>query len=200
MSDTDVIDETSRPRDAVGAHARSRRPARWIALTIATVVVGFLVVLATRPSAQSVAASSPLLGQPAPEVTARTIDGTTARLATYRGRWVLVNFFATWCVPCRQEHPDLVAFEERHRASGDAAVVGVVYDDTPSAVARFRQELGGDWPMLIDDRGRIALEFGVRGIPESFLISPTGVVMSRIVGGVEDDDLEGLLRRAKSAS
>lgn len=151
--------------DDGGARPRRRRPARWVALTISIVFAGFLAVLATRPSAQSVAATSPLLGQPAPEVTARTIDGTTARLATYRGRWVLVNFFATWCVPCRQEHPDLVAFEERHQASGDAAIIGVVYDDTPAAVARFRQELGGDWPMLIDDRGRIALEFGVRGSP-----------------------------------
>lgn len=71
---------------------------RWIALTLAILVAGFPAVLATRPSARSVAAKSPLRGQPAPEVTARTIDGTTARLATYRGRWVLVNFFATWCV------------------------------------------------------------------------------------------------------
>lgn len=197
---TEVVDDVGGRPDGVGRRPGSRHPARWVALTVAIVAAGFLAMLATRPSAQSVAAASPLLGQPAPEVTARTIDGTTARLATYRGRWVLVNFFATWCVPCRQEHPDLIAFDERHRAIGDAVVVGVVYDDTPSAVTRFRKELGGDWPMLIDERGRIALEFGVRGIPESFLISPSGVVTSRIVGGVDDDDLEGLLRRAKSAS
>ena len=197
---TEVSDDVAGPGDEIGRRPGSRRPARWIALTLAILVAGLLTVLATRPSAQSVAAKSPLLGQPAPEVTARTIDGTTARLATYRGRWVLVNFFATWCVPCRQEHPDLVAFEKRHRAIGDAAVVGVVYDDTPSAVARFRGELGGDWPMLVDERGRIALEFGVRGIPESFLISPSGVVTSRIVGGVDDDALERLLRRAEAAS
>ena len=90
---------------------------------------------------------------------------------------------------------------EAARAIGDAAiVVGVVYDDTPSAVERFRKELGGDWPMLVDERGRIALEFGVRGIPESLLVSPSGVVTARIVGGVGDDALEGLLRRAETAS
>jgi cytochrome c biogenesis protein CcmG/thiol:disulfide interchange protein DsbE len=111
---------------------------------------------------------------------------------------VLVNFFATWCVPCRIEHPDLVAFHQRHRAIGDAEVLGVVYSDSTDAVRQFRSEYGGDWPMLVDPNGRIALELGVAGVPESFLISPDGIVVSKIVGGVRGSDLDDLLTRAQA--
>lgn len=67
-----------------------------------------------------------------------------------------------------------------------------------SAVRRFREEEGGDWPMLLDDDGRIAVDFGVAGVPESYLISPEGVVVSKIVGGILDGELEELLNRAKA--
>ncbi|MGH9149130.1 MAG: TlpA family protein disulfide reductase, partial [Acidimicrobiales bacterium] len=109
---------------AATSPARSHR-ARWAALAVVLPLLGVVAVLATRPPAASRVADSPLLGKPAPEVSGRTIDGDTVRLGDYRGKWVLVNFFATWCVPCRQEHPHLVRFDDRHRAIGDAAVVGV---------------------------------------------------------------------------
>lgn len=174
------------------------RAARWVAAMIAVPLVALLVVLATRPPAASRTADSPLLGKPAPDVTAQTVDGDTVQLAAYRGRWVLVNFFATWCVPCRKEHPDLIAFHERHRAAGDAEVLGVVYADSAEAVREFRVKRGGEWPMLLDPKGRIAVDLGVAGVPESFLISPDGIVVSKIVGGVRAADLEDLLARAKA--
>lgn len=139
---------------------------------------------------------SPLLGKPAPDVVAETIDGDRFRLADLRGKWVLVNVFATWCVPCRVEHPHLVAFDERHRRIGDAAVVGIVYEDDPGAVRRFRHEEGGEWPMLVDPDGRIALSFGVTGVHESYLLTPEGVIAARLVGGVRLEDLEQILADA----
>ena len=108
-----------------------------------------------------------------------------------------MNFFATWCVPCRKEHPELVAFHQRHATAGDAAVIGVVYDDSVDAVRAFRAERGGSWPMVADPGGRIALELGVAGVPESFLISPDGIVVSKIVGGVRAAELESLLALAR---
>jgi cytochrome c biogenesis protein CcmG/thiol:disulfide interchange protein DsbE len=110
---------------------------------------------------------------------------------------VLVNFFATWCVPCRQEHPELVRFAEAHRGTGDAEVVSVIYDDSPDAVRAFHAAQGGDWPMVSDPKGRIALDFGVAGVPESYLISPTGIVAAKVVGGVVAGDLERLLVQAR---
>src|SRR5207248_2573825 len=137
------------------------RRAVWVAAAVAIPVVAFLAVLATRPAATGRAVRSPLLGHPAPEAAGRTIDGAQVRLSQLRGRWVLVNFFATWCVPCRREHPDLVKFANLHRERGDAAVIGVVYDDPPDEVRKFRAAEGGDWPMLVDPDGKVALDFGV---------------------------------------
>ncbi len=171
---------------------------RWIALVAVIPALGLVVVLASRPPAATRTVRSPLFGKPAPEIVGPTIEGTRIRLSEFRGRWVLVNFFATWCVPCRQEHPDLITFRERHRATGDAEVLGVIYSDSISAVRQFRAEHGGDWPMVADPGGRIALDFGVAGVPESFLISPDGTVVSKVVGGVRAPDLENLLARAKN--
>jgi cytochrome c biogenesis protein CcmG/thiol:disulfide interchange protein DsbE len=176
-----------------------RRRSRLAALCAAGVAVplaALIVVLATRAPATTRVADSPLLARRAPAVTAPTLDGPTFRMADLAGQWVLVNFFATWCVPCRQEHPHLVRFDDRHRVIGDAAVVGVIFDDSPDAVRRFRRQEGGSWPMLLDPDGRIGVDFGVAGVPESFLIDPNGVVVAKIVGGVRDDELEGLLARA----
>lgn len=184
--------------EAPPAMPPSRR-ARWTALAVALPLLGLVVVLATRPSAASRVADSPLLGKPAPEVAGRSIDGDAVRLSDYRGQWVLANFFATWCVPCRTEHPELIAFHQRHRALGDAELLGVIYSDPTDEVRRFRRERGGAWPMLEDPKGRIAIDFGVSGVPESFLISPDGVVVSKLVGGVRAAALEDLLTRTKAS-
>lgn len=175
---------------------RRPRPLRWVALGVGVVVIAFLAVLATRESAQQVAAGSPLLGKVAPEVTGTDLEGKTIRLSQLRGRYVLLNFFATWCVPCLQEHDDLIRFQETHAATGDATVLAVIFDDDPDNVRRFFAERGGDWPVITDEPGRVSLDFGVRGLPESFLVSPEGIVLSRIVGEVRSDRLEDLLDQA----
>jgi len=176
-----------------------RRTIRWFAFLAVVPALGLVVVLASRPPVATRTVRSQLFGKPAPDIAGPTIEGARIRLSDYRGRWVLVNFFATWCVPCRQEHPDLIAFRERHRAIGDAEVLGVIYSDSIGAVRQFRAEQGGDWPMVADPGGRIALDFGVAGVPESFLISPDGTVVSKVVGGVRAADLEDLLARAKNS-
>ncbi|MFP5377643.1 MAG: TlpA family protein disulfide reductase [Acidimicrobiia bacterium] len=172
---------------------RPRHTARWVALAVGAVVAVLVVVLATRPPASDVVAPSPLVGRPAPEVEGPGLDGATVRLSGLRGRWVVVNFFATWCVPCLQEHPELVRFSDRHPPER-VRVLAVVYDDQPEDVARFFRERGGDWP-VVDDVGA-KVDFGVRGVPESFLVDPDGVVRTRLVGGVTADGLDALLRQA----
>ena len=174
------------------------RVALWAALSIGLVMALFVAVLATRDSAQDKLAASPLLGKPAPELAGTSIDGRDVRLSALGGHWVLVNFFATWCTPCLREHPELVTFTQRHRARGDASVVAVIWDDDADAVRRFFERQGGDWPVIPDNGGRVALDFGVRGPPESFLIDPRGFVVSHIVGEVTADGLDQLLRRAEA--
>jgi len=193
----DLVPEPT-PAPIASMQPGRRRPIRWLALLAVVPALGLAVVLASRPPAATRTVRSQLFGKRAPEITGPTIEGTRIRLSDYRGRWVLVNFFATWCVPCRQEHPDLITFRERHQAIGDAEVLGVIYSDSIEAVRQFRAEHGGGWPMVADPDGRIALEFGVAGVPESFLISPDGTVVSKVVGGVRAADLENLLARAKN--
>ena len=158
----------------------------------------FVAVLATRKSAVDKQAQSPLLGHPAPPLAGTSlIDDRAVDLTALRGRWVVVNFFASWCIPCRQEHPELVAFSERHRAAADAGVVAVIFDDRPEAARDYFVSHGGGWPLVGDPGGRIALDYGVRGPPESFVVDPGGYVVSKIVGQVTADGLDRLLRAAR---
>jgi cytochrome c biogenesis protein CcmG/thiol:disulfide interchange protein DsbE len=187
-------------RKLADLRAGGRHWVRWVAIAVALPVALLLGVLATRDPAGTRAADSPLLGKPAPAIDTTTLDGTPFQLSQYRGQWVLLNFFATWCLPCRQEHPDLVQFAARHRELGDAAVLGVVYDDTVDAVRGFVQKEGGAWPMVVDPKSRIALDFGVAGVPESYLITPGGAVAAKLIGGVQAGALEDLLNKVKAAT
>ena len=188
--------ETS-ARPVVAGIRRTRR-ALWIAVGVAVPVFLLVVVLATRPSASTRTVKSPLLGKAAPTAESVTIDGDAVKLSDLEGQWVVVNFFATWCVPCRIEHSELEKFHQAHGATGDATVVAVVFSDSSQAVKEFRSDEGGTWPMLTDPGGKIALHFGVSGVPESFLIDPDGIVRSRILGGVRAVDLDRLLAEARA--
>jgi cytochrome c biogenesis protein CcmG/thiol:disulfide interchange protein DsbE len=173
-----------------------RRTALWSALGVALLGALLIAVLATRSPAVERLADSPLLGKPAPVVSGRSLDGSTVRLSDFRGQYVVLNFFATWCVPCRNEHPELQSFRNRHLSTGDVEVLAVVFDDDMGDVRRFFEREGGDWPVIDDPRGKVALDFGVRGPPESFLIDPNGYVLTRIVGEVRADGLDNLLEQA----
>jgi cytochrome c biogenesis protein CcmG/thiol:disulfide interchange protein DsbE len=167
---------------------RRGRVAVWAAGAAGIVVALFVAMLATRESAASRLAETPLAGRPAPLVRGTSVtDGTAFDLEAARGRWVVVNFFATWCIPCREEHPELVRFNARHP---EIAIVSVIYSDEVDDVRAFFARNGGGWPVLRDPGGRIALDYGVRGVPESFVIDPAGLVRGRIVGGVTATGLE----------
>ncbi len=174
-----------------------RRLAPFLAGGVALVLAFVIYVAATAKPAEQRVADSPLLGKAAPAAAGDVVTGPSGSLADLRGKYVVVNFFATWCVPCRQEHPELVRFAARHAARGDATVIQVVYGDRASAVKAFIEKNGGDWPVLDDPKGAIALEWGVRGLPESYLVNPDGVVVAKIIGGASVEGLERLLREVR---
>jgi cytochrome c biogenesis protein CcmG, thiol:disulfide interchange protein DsbE len=171
--------------DGVGAPA-SGRAARWVAVTVGLVLVAFLVVLGLQTFGEESARTNPVIGRVTPPVQGGTLDGEGFDIDLHRGRWVVVNFFAEWCTPCRVEHPELVAFSERHAESDDVVVVSVAFNDEPENVADFFADNGGDWAVIASDTGRIALDFGVTGVPESYLVDPNGVVFAGFEGVTAD--------------
>ena len=200
---TDTTDAGTTPPDEtelppVISRLRKSRRVLWIAVAVAVPVFLLVLALANGQPAATRAVRSPLVGKPAPPIEGTTVDGASASLDGLKGKWVVVNFFATWCVPCRVEHPELIKFSDSHAASGDAAVLGVIYSDNVQAVREYRDKEGGSWAMITDPKGRVALDYGVAGVPESFLISPEGVVEAKLLGGVRAGDLDQLLYRARA--
>jgi cytochrome c biogenesis protein CcmG/thiol:disulfide interchange protein DsbE len=176
---------------------QGRRIGPWIAGAVLVVLAAFIGVLATGGDDDGV--QSRLIGLPAPGIEGGTIEGDSYDLAEHRGEYVVVNFFATWCVPCIREHPELVEFERRHREAGDASVVSVVFDSRPEQVREFFAENGGEWPVVLDPEGRTSLEYGVARVPESYLLAPDGTVLVKIEGGVTAAALDELLEQVQVA-
>ncbi|MBX3285896.1 MAG: TlpA disulfide reductase family protein [Acidimicrobiales bacterium] len=174
------------------APVRRTRPTRIAAVVVGIVVALLVVLLATRDPAGERIASADLMGKPAPAIGGDVVLGEPFDLGA-SDRWVVVNFFATWCVPCQQEHPELRAFAEEHAETGDARVVSVVYDEQPAAVKDFFERKGGDWTVFDADEGRTAVDWGVAKVPESYLVSPTGIVVERFVGGVTQRGLDAVI-------
>jgi cytochrome c biogenesis protein CcmG, thiol:disulfide interchange protein DsbE len=179
---------------APAAEPRRRHTALIIAGVVAVVAVLLVVLLATSPQGDQ-PASSPLLGKLAPDIKATDTSGSQFRIDDYRGRWVLVNFFATWCAPCVQEHPELLAFSRRHALTGDAAVVSVAFNESPSTVQKFFEKNGGDWPVIAQGNGQFALDYGVVKLPESYLIAPDGTVVEKIDGGIQADQVDATIAK-----
>ncbi len=124
---------------------------------------------------------------PAPDITGKTIEGSTFRLSDQKGKVVLVNFWATWCGPCRMEMPDLVALQKRYGPRG-FTVVGVSTDDgVPLDRLRdFATKLGLNYPVLLAPPGAQANYGGVPSLPTSFLIDRQGSVVSGLEGATNE--------------
>ncbi len=166
---------------------------------VLVIAAGLIAVLATRPSATTVEARSPLLGHRAPAVAGLTVDGTHFGLPRAPGHYVVLNFFASWCTPCQEETPDLVAFQFQHRQSGDASVVSVVFNDTTAAARQYQAKVGVTWPTLADRDGALALAYGVRENPTSYVIAPNGRVVASVLGGVTAAGLSRIITRAEAS-
>ena len=173
---------------------RRSRTVMFAALGVGIVMLLLVVLLITRKNAEERSTESPLLGKTAPALNGNALQGEAFDIGT-TDRWLLVNFFATWCVPCVEEHPQLRRLAADGEKSGQVEVVSVVYGDQAADVERFFRENGGDWTVLDSDEGRTSLDWGVAKVPESFLVSPTGVVVERFQGGVVAKDVEDLIQQ-----
>lgn len=131
------------------------------------------------------------IGRAAAPFALESLDGRgVVRLSDYAGKVVVVNFWASWCIPCKQENPALVNVWERYRGS-DVMLVGILYQDSVDAGRAYTARMGNTWPTGVDSEGRTAFAYGVFGIPETFFIGPDGVIEGRHIGAI---DVETLIR------
>jgi cytochrome c biogenesis protein CcmG/thiol:disulfide interchange protein DsbE len=181
-----------------GGPARTRVAPIVVAL-VAVVALGLFVVLAGAGGADDDTADTTLLDRPAPGTVGRLADGATFDLSRRKGSWVVLNFFTSTCVPCQQEHPELVRFAEQQAALGadGAELYTVVVDDDDVAVERFFDAEGGAWPVVYDDDGAIAVGFGVAKVPETWIIDPDGIVRGRVISRVTADFLGAQLQQLR---
>lgn len=139
--------------------------------------------------------SSDLIGRPAPALVVRAFDGTTVSLADLRGRPVVLNFWASWCAPCRQEDPSL---QQAAREHGRVAFLGVAFKDSDSSARAYANETQHPYPVgeaVAGDPSR----FGVTGPPETFFIDPNGLVAARFVGPLDGSLLSRYLQLVGAA-
>lgn len=129
---------------------------------------------------------SPMAGLEAPQFELVSFEGDTLQLSDLHGRVVILNFWASWCIPCRQEHPVLVR-TERTWDDSEVLLLGVVYQDTRANADRFLQQYGGDWTHVVDPSQRTAIDYGVYGVPETYFIGRDGLISMKKVGPVTWD-------------
>ena len=167
------------------------RALRWLLVPMLVIPVTWLLFQGFGRDPREVA--SPLLDQPAPPWTLTTLDGEALASADLAGRPYLVNFWASWCIPaCVDEHPVLAAAHERY--GDELTIVGVLYQDDPDDARAFLARYGdAGYAHVIDPDGRLAIDFGVTGPPETFFVDADGLVRYRQFGPLSDDLIEDLL-------
>jgi cytochrome c biogenesis protein CcmG/thiol:disulfide interchange protein DsbE len=137
---------------------------------------------------------SPLIGKPAPPFALKAVgSGETIDLTALRGKPVVLNFWATWCGPCYEEHPTLVA---NARNLPNVQFVGVVFNDEEDKIMRFLAQRGTAYPTLLDTNGKTAIAYGVGGVPETYFINPAGTIVAKYAGPLSTEELQANLAKA----
>ena len=160
------------------------RHLRWLLVPLIVVPLGWLLLSGFGRDPREVA--SPLIGRPAPSWTPTSLSGETISSADLAGRPYVVNFWASYCIPaCVDEHPVLADAHERY--GDEVAIVGLVYNDDPADAQGFLDRYGdAGYPHLLDPDGRLAIEYGVTGPPETFFVDADGILRSKVFGPVTD--------------
>jgi len=179
--------------------AAGRRRAFLVLLPlIAFIAVAALFYSVLKPDLNPDLIPSALIGKPAPDFDLPPLDGLTAdnqpvpglKKADLLGHVTLVNIFASWCGPCREEHPALLELAKDKRFR----LVAINYKDRPENARHFLEELGNPFAAIgVDARGRTGIDWGVYGVPETFVVGPDGIIRYKLVGVVSEESFAKVL-------
>lgn len=169
---------------------RRALPAAWIAAGVIALTV--LVLLGNALVAGS--SDPPQAGGPVPDFEYTALDGSPMNLADQRGRVVVINFFASWCDPCRQEAADLEQVWREYQDQG-VQFFGIAYKDADSKAQAFLDEFDVSYPSTVDPSNRTARSYGLTGVPETFVIDQQGLLVRHFLGPISQSQLSQELDR-----
>lgn len=160
-----------------------------IFLTIVAPIIALLAFGLTRDPHEL---PSAMIGKKAPDFILQTLNGKIVTLQSMAGSPVLINFWATWCGPCLQEHPALSVAEKKFSKLG-IKILGVVYQDSKENVSQYLKETGDPTTPLFDPQSKMAIDYGVGGVPETFFVDRKGIIREKFSGVLTLDYIESAL-------
>ena len=172
--------------------------ARAVRIAVVVGILGLVVTLALAFRRDPHDIRTGTVNKPAPAFTLERLDGSgKLALADLSGKVVIVNFFASWCLPCIQENPALVRVFERYRGS-DVVMLGVDFQESRDNGLTYVRRMGIGWPTVGDDDGRVALSYGVFGPPETFFIGADGIIAGRHIGPIDEPTLVNAIEKLRA--
>ena len=159
------------------------------------IALGLLLIQACTPSSQAMqggqqeAAVGINVGELAPDFTLTDLEGNSVTLSEYRGKVVFINFWATWCPPCRAEMPDIESLYQEYKDKG-LVVIGIDIGEPEATVRQFVQRGGYSWTFVLDNTGGVAANYNIRAIPTSFFIDREGVIQAVNIGAMTKRAME----------
>lgn len=170
-----------------------------VIIVVAMVVTVMLVVgfqVARHNSARTVSAGNNMKGQQAPDFTLESLDGKTVHLSDFRGKGVLLNFWATWCQPCKIEMPWFAELQKQYGPQG-LQIVGIAMDDaSPKEIGEFAHDLGVNYPILVGKEAVGDAYGGVQFLPATFYIGRDGKVIDKVFGLKGRGEIEDSIKKA----
>ncbi len=165
---------------------------------LAVVLAGILVIQGCTPSSQSItsdeqeATAGVNVGESAPSFTLVDLEGNPVTLSDFRGKVVFLNFWATWCPPCRAEMPEIEAVYQEYKDKG-VVVIGVDILEPEDVVRQYVQQGGYSWTFVLDTSGEVAVNYEVSAIPTSFFIDREGIIQAVNIGAMTKRAIENKL-------
>jgi peroxiredoxin len=175
----------------------SAKVRKYVAACVVSIAIAFLAAVAWGTASEATGENSPsLLGKAAPDFALINLSGKTVRLSDFKGKIVLLDFWATWCPPCREEIRDFVQLQKQYSGKG-FTVLGVALDDSGAAVVKpLAQKLGVNYPLLIGNTPVADKYGGIQALPTAFLIGRDGKILNSFVGARAKSEWEQTIQTA----